>query len=44
MRVPLIVLVSLINSLDLPVADAAGNGDFAGSVDIGGGGRGQLAR
>src|SRR5512140_1565478 len=37
MSVPLIVLVSLINSLDVAVADAAGNGDFAGSVDIGGG-------
>ena len=33
----LIFLVSLIISLDLPVTDAAERGNFAGSVDIGGG-------
>jgi len=37
MCVPLIVLVSLTNSFDGPVAGAAGNSDFAGSVDIGSG-------
>jgi pimeloyl-ACP methyl ester carboxylesterase len=37
MSVPLIVLISLTNSLDLPAAGAAGNSDFAGSVDIGSG-------
>jgi len=37
MCVPVIVLVSLTNSFDGPVAGAAGNSDFAGSVDIGSG-------
>jgi pimeloyl-ACP methyl ester carboxylesterase len=37
MSVPLIVLVSLTNSLDLPIAGAAENRDFAGSIDIGSG-------
>jgi hypothetical protein len=37
MSVPLIVLVSLTNSLDLPIAGAAENRDFSGSVDIGSG-------
>jgi hypothetical protein len=35
MSVQLIVLVSLTNSLDLPIAGAAENRDFAGSVEIG---------
>ncbi len=33
----LIVIVSLVDSLGVAVADAAGNGDFAGLVDIGNG-------
>jgi len=37
MRVQLIALVSLTNSLDLSIANAAENRDFAGSVDIGSG-------
>lgn len=37
MDIPLIVLVSLTNSLGLAIADAAGNSDFAGSIDIGSG-------
>ena len=31
----LIVVVSLVDSLGVAVADASGNGDFAGLVDIG---------
>lgn len=37
MSVPLIVVVSLISSLDLPVANAGENGDVAELVDIGSG-------
>ena len=37
MSVPLIVLVSLTNSLDLRIAGATENRDFSGSVDIGSG-------
>jgi Predicted hydrolases or acyltransferases (alpha/beta hydrolase superfamily) len=37
MSVPLIVMVSLTNSLNLPIAGAAENRDFSGSVDIGSG-------